>query len=74
MPSIAQTLHAYAPIGAVVELPSAGTWLENPYVFDATAREIKALAQRGCTEIVDEKVEPRSGEPVIVRLAFRRLR
>lgn len=74
MHSVAHTLHALAPIGAVVELPSAGTWLENPYVYDAAARDIKALVERGCTEIVDEKVEHLGGEPVTVRLAFRRLR
>lgn len=73
MHSIAHTLHAFAPIGAVVELPSAGTWLENPYVYDAAARDIKALVAQGCTEIVDEKVEQRGGEPITVRLAFRRL-
>ena len=73
MRSIAQTLHAFAPIGAVVELPSAGTWLENPFVYDAAARDIKALVQQGCTEIVDERVEPVGGEPITVHLAFRRL-
>lgn len=73
MTSIAQTFHARAPIGAVVELPAAGTWLENPYVYDAAARDIKALARSGCTEIVDERVAQIRGEPVTVRLAFRRL-
>ncbi|MCU0814191.1 MAG: hypothetical protein MUC32_07670 [Burkholderiaceae bacterium] len=73
MPSIAHSIHAFAPIGAVVELPSAGTWLENPYVYDAAARDIKAFVAHGCTEIVDEKVEHLGGEPITVHLAFRRL-
>lgn len=74
MPSIAHTLYALAPIGSVVELPSAGTSLENPYVYDAAARDIKALVERGWTEIVDERVKHVGGEPITVHLAFRRLR
>ncbi|NWG76044.1 MAG: hypothetical protein HXY24_15830 [Rubrivivax sp.] len=73
MSSIAHTIHACAPIGAVVELPAAGTWLENPYVYDAAARDIKELVKSGCTEIVDEKVAHVGGEPITVHLAFRRL-
>ncbi len=74
MTSIAHRVHALAPIGQPVELPAAGTWLENPFVYDAAAREIKALSRTGCTEIVDERhARARDGEPVIVHLVFRRL-
>jgi hypothetical protein len=66
-------VHALAPIGAVIELPCAGTWLENPFVYDAAAREIKALVPFGCTEIVDEHCQAHGDEPLIVRLTFRRL-
>lgn len=73
MTSIAMRVHALAPIGAVTELPCAGTWLENPFVYDAAAREIKALAASGCTEIVDEQRRVQGDEALTVRLAFRRL-
>lgn len=73
MPSIAESVHATAPIGAVVELPGPGTWLENPFAYDAAARDIKALVQRGCTEIVEEVTRLVGSEVVTVKLAFRRL-
>ncbi|WP_119355386.1 hypothetical protein [Azohydromonas sediminis] len=74
MESIAQRIHALAPIGEPVELPAAGTWLENPFVYDAAAREIKALTRDGCTEIVSERhAHTRDGEPIVVHLVFKRL-
>ncbi len=76
MTTIADSLFATAPIGQPVELPRAGSWLENDYVYDATAREIKQRARAGCVEIVEERQLP-SGpvgdEPLITHLAFRRL-
>lgn len=58
----------------VAELPSAGTWLENPFVYDAAAREIQALAAHGGTEIVSQRhALAHDGEPVVVHLVFRRL-
>jgi hypothetical protein len=71
--TIANTLFATAPIGHRIALERAGSWLENDYVYDATAREIKQLAQRGCVEVVEERQAPRGGEPLITHLAFRRL-
>jgi hypothetical protein len=76
MTTIADSLFATAPIGQPVELPRAGSWLENDYVYDATAREIKRRAQQGCVEIVQERqvAAGASGdEPLITHLAFRRL-
>jgi hypothetical protein len=55
-------------------LPGAGTSLENPFAYDAAAREIKALAGRGCTEVLSERHGlAADGEPVILHLVFRRL-
>jgi hypothetical protein len=72
MTSIAQSIHAVAPIGAVTELPAAGTSLENPFVYDAAAREIKEMVNMGCTEVVDERVARCGNEFLTVYLAFRR--
>jgi hypothetical protein len=74
MISIAHRVYALAPIGVPTELPGAGTSLENPFAYDAAAREIKALAGRGCTEVLSERHgRAADGEPVIVHLVFRRL-
>ena len=35
------------------DLPRAGFTLENPFVYDAVARELKAMADQGLVEIVD---------------------
>lgn len=74
MTTIADTLFATAPIGRRVVLPRAGTWLENDYVYDATAREIKLRAADGRVEIVEERSEELGGHPVIRHFAFRRLK
>jgi hypothetical protein len=74
MLSIAESLLIQTPMGATSELPRAGTALENPYVYDASARELKAFAQRGRVEIVDESRAPAGGGEVISRIRFRRLR
>lgn len=74
MTSIAHRVYALASIGVPIELPRAGTSLENPYAYDAAAREIKALAGRGCTEVLSERHgRAADGEPVILHLVFRRL-
>jgi hypothetical protein len=64
-----------ADIGSTIALPKAGTRLENRYVFDASAREIKALAARRLVEIVSEhynahrKFEARRPECAVQRSA-----
>jgi hypothetical protein len=74
MRSFAENLHARAPIGVPTELPAAGTWLENPFVYDAAARTIKAMAAEGRrTEIVSERQVNAGGQPVTVHLVFRRV-
>lgn len=74
MLSIAESLLAHTPLGTTFELPRAGTTLENPYVYDAAAREIKEHASRGRVEIIDEVVTPMGAEQIVSRLVFRRLR
>jgi hypothetical protein len=54
MQTIAESVYRCADIGSTIALPKAGTRLENRYVFDSSAREIKAMAERGLVEIVTE--------------------
>jgi hypothetical protein len=56
------------------DLPHAGSTLENPYVFDATARELKQMASRGLVEILDEATIGAGQDTLISRLRFQRLR
>ena len=56
------------------ELPSVGTPLENPYVYDASARELKAMASEGLVKIVEERRHHEGLGGLISRLTFERLR
>jgi hypothetical protein len=55
------------------DLPRAGYALENPFVYDAVAREFKQMAQRGLVEIVREH-RAYGDEPPIDSLRYRRVR
>jgi len=72
--SLAQALFSESRLGVVEDLPRAGSTLENPYVYDAVARELKAMAEQGLVEIVDERVVHLAHESLVARLSFRRLR
>lgn len=72
MRTLAQTAFLDSEPGILVELPSVGSALENPYVYDASARELKAMAEDGLLEIVEER---RGGlGELIQKLTFNRLR
>ena len=73
MYTLAQTAYLDSSFGIEQELPRAGSALENVYVFDASARELKAMAAKGLLEIVEEHVTRVAGEFLIDRLRFRRL-
>ncbi len=60
--------------GVEHELPKAGTSLENPFVYDAAAKELKALASLGELKVVSEAFTTSFGERLINRLRFVRLR
>jgi hypothetical protein len=74
MVTYAANAYAHAQPGVKQELCPAGCALENPYVFDATARELHQMAQRGQIQIVDEHRDVRGGETLIDRISFLRLR
>ncbi|HEY6086486.1 MAG TPA: hypothetical protein VIV84_01985 [Burkholderiaceae bacterium] len=73
MNTLAQSAYLNSSFGTEEELPHAGSALENPYVFDASARELKAMASRGLVEILDEHTSRVADELLIDRLRFRRV-
>ena len=74
MRTLAQSAYLESEFGALSELPTAGSSLENPYVYDASARELKAMASQGLLRIVDERRRSDGFSGLISRLTFQRLR
>jgi hypothetical protein len=74
MQTLAQSAYLDSEFGALSELQSAGTPLENPYVYDASARELKAMASQGLVKIVEEQRLDAGPEALISHLTFERLR
>jgi hypothetical protein len=74
MHTLGQVAYLDSSFGSLSELPHAGSALENPFVYDDSAREIKALAERGLVEIVVERTMQFADERLISHLTFRRLR
>jgi hypothetical protein len=74
MPTLARSAYLDSQFGVDEELPHAGSTLENPYVFDATARELRAMAEQGLVCIVSEHIVRTNGDVLIDRIRFRRLR
>jgi len=52
----------------------AGSSLENPYVYDSVARELKAMADEGLLTVVSEEHGPGDAGRLIERIRFARLR
>ena len=73
MQTIAQSVYRDADIGTPIELPKAGTALENAYVFDSSAREIKAMAERGLVKILRESRCSEHEDALITGIAFVRM-
>ena len=74
MQTLATSAYLEADVGAVSELPREGSSLENPYVYDSAAREIKALAERGLVAVVDEQTSGDPGMPLTTAIRFKKLR
>ncbi len=74
MNTLAHSAYLDSEFGVTQELPRAGSALEHPLVFDATARELKVMAGQGLIEIIDEHSTRRAEEHLIDRLRFKRLR
>ena len=73
MGTLANSIYLDSEFGVEQELEHAGSSLENPFVYDAAARELKALAARGLVEIVGEHTTRHADEPLIDSLRFRRI-
>jgi hypothetical protein len=74
MQTLAKSTYLDSKFGALSELPSVGTALENPYVYDSSARELKAMASQGLVKIVEVRRHDDNPEGLISRLTFERLR
>jgi hypothetical protein len=74
MGTLAENAYFDSEFGTLNELPNVGSPLENPYVYDASARELKAMASRGLVKIVQEQRRHEGPERLISRLTFERLR
>lgn len=74
MRTLAQSFYVDSTFGVECELPRAGSALENPFVYDASARELKAMAERGLIEVIKEQSHALGDEQLIDHLSFRRLR
>jgi hypothetical protein len=74
MKTIAWRFYLDTEPGSTVRLPKAGTRMENPYVFDASAQDIKVLAAQGCVNIVSERREGLAGDSLITDLVFTKIR
>lgn len=74
MHTLARSAYLDAPCGVPQELPHAGSTLENPFVFDDAAKELKSMAEQGMLVILDEHMGGSAPEPLIDRLCFMRLR
>ena len=73
MQTLAQRVYLDSEFGSLSELSGAGSTLENPYVYDASAQELKAMASEGLVKIIDER-RTGGGDGLISRLTFLRLR
>jgi hypothetical protein len=73
MSTIAERVYREATAGSIVTLPKFGTCLENRYVFDAAAREVKAMAELGRLKVVSERRSSAHDIDLITDIAFIKL-
>jgi len=70
MHTIAESIYRDASIGTTIALPKAGTPLENRYVFDSSAREIKSMAGQGLVKVVSEQRDSEHESALITDILF----
>lgn len=73
MPTLAKKLYADSEFGMPIDLFPAGASLENPYVYDSSAQELKSMASHGLVSILEEQ-RTDDQEGLIRHLRFMRLR
>jgi hypothetical protein len=74
MPTLARQIYLDSEFGVPNDLQGAGTALENPFVYDSVAQDLKSMADQGLVEVVKECVVQHASERLILRLTFRRVR
>jgi hypothetical protein len=74
MSTFVQSTYLESEFGVPTDLEAAGTSLENPYVYDSAARELKSMADEGLVKILREQVSSGEQESLISRISFARLR
>jgi hypothetical protein len=74
MRSLSTTIFLTADVGVPTDVEPAGTPLENPYVYDSVARDLKAMAEDGLLRVLSETRKPGLAEAPIDRISFMRLR
>jgi hypothetical protein len=74
MRNLSTSIYLEADIGVPTDVEPAGTPLENPYVYDSVARELKAMARDGLLRVVSERCRAGDAESPIDRISFVRLR
>ena len=74
MRSLVHAIYLDSEPGELIELDPAGTGLENAYVYDSAARELKAMAKEGLVTIVREETRRDSEQDLIDRIVFARIR
>ena len=74
MRTLSTSIYLASDVGVPTEVEPAGTSLENPYVYDSVARDLKAMAGEGLLRIVDERCRQGTNDAPIDRLSFVRLR
>lgn len=73
MGTIADRIYRDSEPGALVELTRAGNGLEHPLVFDATARELCGLAERGMVEVVHRRETQGCHGSLLDQMSFRKI-
>lgn len=73
MRTLADHVYFDSSFDTLSELPNAGSTLENPYVYDSIAKELKEMASRGLLKIVDERRSDAGQDGLISKLTFQRL-
>jgi hypothetical protein len=74
MRTLAQSAYLDSEFGSLTELLPVGSPLENPYVYDSSARELMAMESRGLIKIVDARRGNGGDSKLISRVTFQRLR
>ena len=74
MQDLVHAIYLESELGVINDLEGAGTSLENAYVYDSAARDLKMMADSGLVKIVREQVQSSTAGPLIRNISFSRLR